>query len=622
MILFSAQDIDRKYLDSVNILIRNTKNHHKKARIIMRLSDYWSYRDTAKAFQVLETADPFIGNNEALKGLKLIFKAGIIYSNDIDRSQKIYMQAEEILKNIDEKLVYEDRAILWHNYAALEQLKGNTEKFMRIVLEKCIPLARKSGNKSILASYHTDIGFVMNEMKNYHKAIPYLQSSIKILSQVNDDVEDLIWAKTNLVESYTQTNQLAKAKQTLNELEALYKRIPKNQYLSLYYQYLTDYYITINKKDSAIISINKGIDVAKKMNIPYDVQTLSYKKFTVLRSEKNYTEAEQVMKEILSKIEYDNAQNKLSFVKDMASLQEDMGKFGPAYQYLRKYLELRDTVDKEQNRKNTLELEAQYNTSEKEKKLLSLENKSRLQRLILLSSLFFATGIILFFVYALNQRKKRNRNEIIRIEQERKLDFSKALLEGEEQERKRIARELHDGLGGRITGVKLALENSNQTQTSTVSKSILQLENILTEVRQTARNLMPESIQKTGLENALKDYCYEMSSPQLKILFYSNSLQEITDKNIQLNIYRIVQELVTNGIRHGNASEILINITHETPLLLLDYEDNGQGFDMKQIKRNFGMNNIETRVKNLNGSIIWKSEIGKGTTTNIEVNTK
>lgn len=459
----------------------------------------------------------------------------------------------------------------------------------------------------------------MNEMNDHRKAISYLESSVKLLQQSKSPADALIWAKLNLAVSYNGIREFDKAKKTLDEVGALHKKIPKNQFLTIYCQHLADHYILVKKNDSALAAANTGIDYAKKLKIPYDVQTLSFTKFKILRAEKRLAEAENIMKEILSSVEFDNENNRMNYVKEMAKLQEEMGNHQSANQYLLQYISLRDEADKELNRKNTLELEAKYNTSQKEKQLLELENRSKMQRTVLILSLVIAAALISFFLYAMNQRKKRNRNEMIRIEQERKLDFSKALLEGEEQERKRIARELHDGLGGRITGVKLSLENSEMRENQAVKNNIRQLEEILNEVRQTARNLMPESIQKSGLQAAIQDYCCEMSSGDVQICFYSDPLDQIVERKDQINIYRIVQELITNGIRHGEASKILLNIAMQHPMLLIDYEDDGKGFDTMQQKRNLGMNNIENRALNMRGTAHWVSEPGKGTSVNIQL---
>ena len=205
------------------------------------------------------------------------------------------------------------------------------------------------------------------------------------------------------------------------------------------------------------------------------------------------------------------------------------------------------------------------------------------------------------------------------IEKEKELEVSRALMNGEEQERMRLSRDLHDGIGGAITGIKLKLEsNAQQNDSSELFKTVNQLEEVLKELRRTAKNLMPETLAKFGLEDALRDYCETMQTSNTSISFYSNNLSIITDKNKQLVIYRIIQELVNNAIKHAESTEVFLQCTLQDNLLMISIEDNGKGFDISNTKRNMGLNNIEMRVNYLEGKINIDSQPGKGTSINIE----
>lgn len=193
------------------------------------------------------------------------------------------------------------------------------------------------------------------------------------------------------------------------------------------------------------------------------------------------------------------------------------------------------------------------------------------------------------------------------------------MLEGEEYERERLAKDLHDGLGGRLTAIKMNLENQSKISGNpSIEEQVKSLDLALQDLRATARNLMPETLMKFGLKDALKDFCLNMQRDGQKISFYSNNLSNISDKNSQLGIFRIIQELVNNAVKHSAATEILVQCTLENNQLLITVEDNGKGFNPISIKRNIGMNNIEKRVKMLDGTINIDSEKDKGTIINIE----
>ena len=140
----------------------------------------------------------------------------------------------------------------------------------------------------------------------------------------------------------------------------------------------------------------------------------------------------------------------------------------------------------------------------------------------------------------------------------------------------------------------------------------------MADIRDLSHNLMPPSIRQYGLEEAIKDFIQNVEVPATKIEYYASNMAALTHVNKQLSVFRIVQELVNNAVKHAKASRILLQTTIEGNLLLVDIEDDGVGFDPLTVKRNMGLNNIETRVQYLNGTMRIDSEPGKGTAINIE----
>lgn len=221
-----AQDADQKFLDSMQLVIKNAKTDYKKARSILLLSDYWSYRDTAKAFQQIREVKKYINNDPSLQGLSLIYEAGIIYDHDIQKSQELYLKAEKLLKDIPTQQVYRDRATLWHNFAALEKVKGNSKKFIDITVKKCIPLAEKAGNKVMVASFQTDMGLTLLDMREFGKSEYYLLSALKTLKSVKNSDIPLTWTYINLANHALTTNKINSAGEYLQLAETLLHKYP------------------------------------------------------------------------------------------------------------------------------------------------------------------------------------------------------------------------------------------------------------------------------------------------------------------------------------------------------------------------------------------------------------
>lgn len=250
--------------------------------------------------------------------------------------------------------------------------------------------------------------------------------------------------------------------------------------------------------------------------------------------------------------------------------------------------------------------------------LLSWENKN--QQLL---NTLLGTGagvlllIILLLGYIYRSSKKQAKLQLERVEQEQELKLTQALLEGEERERLRVARDLHDGLGGALAGIKLKLSHDPAVD----EKVVGQLESSISELRRIARNLMPERLMQSGLETALKDLCASMAGKNLEIECQANGIGQELPLTTQVNIYRIIQELLANAVKHSGATRIIVQCIREDKQFLITVEDNGKGFSVTDPRHanGIGLSNIHNRVKNLRGNMDIVSELNEGTSVNIEL---
>ena len=617
-----SQSADQKYLDSLNTIINKSKDPETKVKNMVKLSRYWAYQDSAKALGVLKEAESFAKNNNELKGTIILHRGMVYIESNPEKAKKIMLGADEYFKETQTKDVIESRALLWSNLATIEQHKGNEKGAVKILMEKAIPLIEKSGNKPMLGFYQSLVGMSLTNFNEYKKAEEYLKAAIQVVQGEKNAEHTLYTSKVSLANLYLQQSKPHLAKPYLDECALILKNNPESDRNPIFYRSLSEYYIQTKKSNEAMDAIEKGLSITRKLKMPVDIQFFNLQKFSVLILQNNLKEAEKVMEEVLSQKETLTPLSSMTSLQKMAQLQSDLGNDKRAYAYQKQYLAELEAYNKDENKKNVQELEAKYNTSIKEQKLLTLETKSKQQKLIFGISTAFLLSVLFLSAYLFNQRKKRNKQELLIFEQNKKLEVSEAIIEGEEHERTRIARELHDGISGQLTGIKMNLEGNKNlsfiSREDGIDKSTAQIETVLKELRQTARNLMPQALLQSGLEQALAEFCSNMQSENTEISFYGSNLSKITDKNKQLNIFRIVQELVTNAVRHGKATNILVQAVLENGMLLIDVEDNGKGFETTTNKRNLGMNNIENRVKSLNGKVHWESQIGQGTNVNIE----
>jgi hypothetical protein len=294
-----------------------------------------------------------------------------------------------------------------------------------------------------------------------------------------------------------------------------------------------------------------------------------------------------------------------------------------------KFSELESEKKEQQLHLAKLETQQKNNDINTFKKLLAFKEKINTYYIFFI--VFFIV-LILLLLYAYKQRAKsmKQRDELHALALEKEKQNSKistltALLEGQEQERGRLARDLHDGLGGLLSGTKHQLSYLNPNHSENIeegiSKSIGQIDEAVEELRRVAHNLMPDLLLKYGLEAAIQDFASRVSNSALEIhtefINYSNSISQ----EKQLIVYRIIQELVNNAIKHAHTSEIIVQISEEENLLNLIVEDNGNGFDPKSLsmRKTAGFHNIEIRVQFLKGTMNITSEPNVGTSVELQI---
>jgi signal transduction histidine kinase len=197
-----------------------------------------------------------------------------------------------------------------------------------------------------------------------------------------------------------------------------------------------------------------------------------------------------------------------------------------------------------------------------------------------------------------------------------------------ETERSRLAKDLHDGLGGMLSGIKLTLGsipgNMVLTGDNTIvlAKAIGQLDNTITEMRRVAHSMMPEALLRFGLSEAIQDYCDGINESKLvKMKFTQIGLNQPLEKPVEIILYRIVQELTNNAIKHAMANNIFIQLNKHEQGLTLTVEDDGKGFDITQIKKGDGLQNVQSRVDYLKGNMEIHSKTGDGSGFTIEIPT-
>ncbi len=333
--------------------------------------------------------------------------------------------------------------------------------------------------------------------------------------------------------------------------------------------------------------------------------------------------------------------------KELADVYSLSGNPHKAYMYLRDYTVLNDSILNKNRLASFTNLALKYGTKEKQTSIellkiekeyeISKNNAQRRTLYILAFGLFIVLLSIYFIIKFYDQRisttkiiteqkEEINQQKIRELEDNMKMNSMRSVIEGQETERERIAKDLHDSLGGLLSTIKLHFDhvsskNSELQHQKEYNQAYQLLDTAVDEVRTISRDLQPGSLQNLGLVPAIKDLINRFEAenyPDIDFQYYE--MPDKIDKMISLSVYRIVQELLTNSLKHAQATEILIQINTEEDELVIQYEDDGIGFDQSNLKRKgMGLENIRSRVNYMHGSISIESENAMGMAVMIRI---
>jgi signal transduction histidine kinase len=347
---------------------------------------------------------------------------------------------------------------------------------------------------------------------------------------------------------------------------------------------------------------------------------------------KQYDKSIECFKQCISISEKRNFTGGLQFIYEvLAQTYDNAHDYKNARDYYIKYMIIRDSIYNATKSQQIFELETKYQSEKKEKEILglTLEKKNRGFFIYILSSIIILLSLAGLFIILRNRSKRLIAEQDIEIkvqkikelEKEHLLLATQSVLEGEEAERQRLARDLHDGLGGLLSGVKLSLNNM-KGNTILPNESVTDFDHALglldmsiKELRRVAHNMMPEALVKFGLKDALNDFCENMNaSNSMNIRFQFIGQFGRVEQKLEIGIYRILQELINNSIKHSGAGELIVQMVQEANRLCLIVQDDGKGFDVVSVikGKGIGLNSVKSRIESLDGRIDIYSEPGKG----------
>lgn len=567
---------------------------------------------------------------------------------------------------IDSKRPYNDQINASLKLLETFQLKNFDTTLMEG--DKALQLARKNTDSVSVAEIKRHIGVASYFKGKYDVAAKNFYESIAILEKANEK-KKLAPVYNDLAKLYRKTRDLDRALQNYNKADAIYRQLNDTAGISMIlnesgvvFEYREDYTEAINRYTSSMKLAEAAGD---SLSVSYSLSNIAgvyviQKKYDL--AEKNLLRAlniRQILKDSFAialtysdlgvamngKGDYNKAIEYLSLSNQMAehlkypelqsnnyselsTVAQKQGDFQKAFQYFMKRSALRDSLYALEKTRQIEELNTKYETAQREQQIQNQQNKIRLQNFLFIgiAGLILLAGLLIYSQY---KRYRLRKETQLQAEIMRQQEIAvKAVMEAEENERERIAKDLHDGVGQMMSAAKMNLsafeseiQFSNAEHKESFEKIISLVDESCKEVRTVSHIMMPNALLKSSLGAAIREFVDKLNNKTLKVHVYTEGLDERLDSNVETVLYRVIQECVNNTIKHAGATTLDISLIKDKDGISGTIEDNGKGFDTtdKEKFEGIGLKNITTRIEYLKGTVDFDSALGRGTVVALHV---
>lgn len=465
-------------------------------------------------------------------------------------------------------------------------------------------------------------------IEDYDKALSYYRKCLELIDELDDGYLERMFAFNNIAAAFRETQRYEEALDYYNKVYSetevfkldppFYPLILTNIAFTKHLQGLSsneelerlfhEAYDKSHELNDEFVQLAVSIDMAKYYNAIQ--QRDSTRKFAQesYRLARDITDNEILLESILLLAKSENE--------------------AESRKYFNEYIELNDSIlQKERSARNKF-ARIKFETEEIEKENQRIAEQRKW--LIMLSAGLILTSILLYVI--INQRAKNKELQFIQDQQKSNEEIYNLLLsqqdkvdEARANEKKRISQEIHDGILGRMFGVRLSLDSLNFTSGPDAVKNrsqyISELKTIEDEMRKVSHELNTDFVAGSGFMDILNDLIVKQTSAyglEYSFDFTDDISWEIVSNKIKINIYRIVQEALQNIYKHAGADKVWISILLKKNVIWMSIRDDGKGFDTSKGKKGIGIKNINSRLTEINGKVKYQSIIGQG--TSVEVN--
>lgn len=634
-ILLSDNEAQNAVIDSLRLLYNKESNVEKRIKLYLEISQENKEINLASALLYADTLEALSKTANSIKGQAM----AIELRGSIIKDQGHYDKALEIFKkalSLDLKInnikgiskAYND---IGATFSELYKPDSAVVYYL-----KSIEINEKNGDWSNVAAVYSNLGSLFSDQKAHDKAIGYLLKALKI-RQEHGEEKKCIYTYNNLAVAYGTKGDIPNAIDCSNKGVALALKYENKFAAGVILGGLCHLLQKEGKSEEAIPYCEKSIqyleETKHEKNLVFPLANLA----TVYNALKKHDKALSYAKRGYSIMTSLNLIDPMEvYYEEMANAYEGLGNAKEALFWFKKYIALDNSLFRSENVKNLADIDTKYQTQKKETEIAKqkLEITQQQSSLFRQKTLIFGLvgGILLLSILAflyynrLKLKQKALLDEAIIKEQKLGLN---AVIEAQETERKRIAKDLHDGIAQELVALHLGVSALKHKLSKTAPEEAKELEELsgqlndsCTEVRNISHTMMPPTLEQHGLAPSLELLLRNtFQHTNLQFEFDSNDVPANLDEKVKIGVYRIAQELLNNIVKHAQAAQVWVKLFTSDNKLVLRIEDNGKGFDFEKerMKASMGLLNILSRVNTLDGVFSFEPSNTNGAVSIIKI---
>jgi two-component system NarL family sensor kinase len=622
----------QEHRDSLINVLRNSKDDTSKVMLLLKIADLYETNRQDSSIYYLEQVKALAERLKFKRGIYKYYEQRSIVSfttGNYVESLNYNSHAQTLAQELGDSSLL---SVVLGNAGIVYQYLGEFDKQIDKSLQALAVMEKRKETGRLSAMYH-NIGNAYFNLNQYRKGVNYCLLALKTDEQYGGNLYiNRVLASAG--QGYNYLNMKDSALYFFKRAVTESAKENDKYAEAAIYGYMADLYSTTNEFASMLEVSTKSLSLAKQLQsrqlVASSLYTLAYAHYFNKDQANAKTHIYEALKIAQEDSLYDELKNIYTILSYVAAQEED---FKTSMWAKAKSDSIRDGALNAEVLRTTTELQEKYEAEKRNNQIrlqqVELTQKNTLNYLLMVAiAAVLLVTLLLYRTYSHKQKLQRQR--INELETEKKLMATEAVLKGEEQERARLAKDLHDGLGGMLSGIKYSFNTMKGNLIMTpenqqaFERSMDMLDSSIKEMRRVAHNMMPESLVKFGLDTALNDFCNDIhKSGALQVNYQSIGLDGATlEQTTAITIYRIVQELIGNTLKHAAAKTAIVQVTKSDNQVAVTVEDDGKGFDTVILKQSkgIGWTNIQHRVDFLKGKLDVSSEKEKGTSVHIEFN--